>query len=52
MAVSAQFGPNTAAVRTFLESVKDVPWFLRGWATHRAGRRIDARGVRFPRTTP
>jgi hypothetical protein len=27
MAVSAEFGPNTAAVRAFLESIKDVPWF-------------------------
>ena len=27
MAVSAEFGPNTAAVRAFLESLNDVPWF-------------------------
>jgi hypothetical protein len=27
MAVSAEFGPNTPAVRAFLESLREVPWF-------------------------
>jgi hypothetical protein len=27
MSVSEEFGPNTPAVRAFLESIKDVPWF-------------------------
>ena len=38
MAVSAKFGPNTAAVRAFLESVKDIPWFSQvGQPTDRDG---------------
>src|SRR5215831_13178432 len=38
MAVSAKFGPNTAAIRAFLESVKDVPWFSQvGQPTDRDG---------------
>ncbi len=27
MSVSAEFGPNTPAVRAFVESLDDVPWF-------------------------
>jgi hypothetical protein len=38
MAISAKFGPNTAAVAAFLESVKDVPWFSQvGQPTERDG---------------
>ena len=38
MAISAKFGPNTAAVSAFLESVKNVPWFSQvGQPTERDG---------------
>src|SRR5215470_15663924 len=38
MAISAKFGPNTAAVAAFLESVEDVPWFSQvGQPTERDG---------------
>ena len=38
MAVSAKFGPNTTAVRAFLESVEDFPWFSQvGRPTERDG---------------